>query len=157
MWLKTIINEDFNNYKKPSMVLAFPSCTFKCDLECGKNVCQNSELTKSENKFYHIEYIIEKYLNNNITHSIVCGGLEPMDSFNDLLEFIHKFRRVSTDDIIIYTGYNENEIQENINILSKYENIIIKFGRFVPNQQSHYDEILGVKLASDNQYARKIS
>ena len=35
--------------------------------------------------------------------------------------------------------------------------IIIKYGRFIPNQQKHYDEILGVYLASDNQYAEKIS
>ena len=36
-------------------------------------------------------------------------------------------------------------------------NIIIKFGRFVPMQQPHFDPILGVNLASDNQYAKQIS
>ena len=38
-----------------------------------------------------------------------------------------------------------------------FNNIIVKFGRFIPNQESHYDEILEVNLASPNQYARKIS
>ena len=42
-------------------------------------------------------------------------------------------------------------------MLSYFDNIIIKFGRYIPNKQSHYDNILGVNLASDNQYAVKIS
>ena len=44
-----------------------------------------------------------------------------------------------------------------INILKQYPNIIIKFGRFKPNQKSHYDDVLGVNLISDNQYGEKIS
>lgn len=39
----------------------------------------------------------------------------------------------------------------------KWKNIIVKFGRFIPNQHPHYDEVLGINLASDNQYAEKIS
>ena len=42
-------------------------------------------------------------------------------------------------------------------MLSRFDNIIIKFGRFVPNQTPHCDEVLGVKLVSNNQYAVKIS
>jgi hypothetical protein len=34
--------------------------------------------------------------------------------------------------------------------------VIVKFGRFIPNQKSHYDEILGVNLVSPNQYAKII-
>lgn len=33
----------------------------------------------------------------------------------------------------------------------------LKFGRYIPNQTPHYDSILGVNLASDNQYAERIS
>ena len=36
-------------------------------------------------------------------------------------------------------------------------NIIIKYGRFIPHQEKHFDEILGVYLASDNQYGKRIS
>ena len=36
------------------------------------------------------------------------------------------------------------------------KNIIIKFGRFIPNRPSRYDEVLGVELASDNQFAKRI-
>ena len=57
---------------------------------------------------------------------------------------------------MIYTGYYLDEIADKIRVLTEYKNIIIKFGRFVPNQKKHYDEVLGVYLASDNQYAKKI-
>ena len=34
-----------------------------------------------------------------------------------------------------------------------WDNIIIKFGRFIPDQKSTFDSVLGVELASQNQYA----
>ena len=40
-------------------------------------------------------------------------------------------------------------------LVTNYNNIIIKFGRYIPNQGTHFDKVLGVKLASDNQYALK--
>ena len=61
------------------------------------------------------------------------------------------------DPIIIYTGYNKDEVKEKIDRLINYENIYVKFGRYVPNHKEHYDEVLGVKLVSDNQYGEKIS
>ena len=42
-------------------------------------------------------------------------------------------------------------------IYLNFRNIIVKFGRFIPDQESHYDEVLGVNLASNNQYAKKLS
>ena len=65
-------------------------------------------------------------------------------------------------------GYTEEEISameymiDNIkhsflDILKVYENVVIKFGRFIPNQDKHYDDLLGVELASPNQYAKVIS
>ena len=47
MIVKNILDEDFVNYKKPSMLIAFPSCSFKCERDCGKRVCQNSTLAVS--------------------------------------------------------------------------------------------------------------
>ena len=39
MRIKFLVDEDFVNYKKPSMFIGFPSCTWKCEKECGqKNV-----------------------------------------------------------------------------------------------------------------------
>lgn len=37
--LKGLVEEDFINYKKPSMFLIFPYCSFKCDEECGRDIC----------------------------------------------------------------------------------------------------------------------
>lgn len=44
MKLKGLVDEDFVQYKKPSMFVIAPYCTFKCDKEAGCNVCQNSDL-----------------------------------------------------------------------------------------------------------------
>lgn len=157
MLIKTIVKEDFNNYKKPAMVIGFPKCSFKCEKESGKQVCQNSALATAPDKTVSIDSIIEKYMDNKLTKAIVLGGLEPFDSKKDLIEFVNAFRLYSDDDIVIYTGYYKEEIKEWVDILSRYPNIIIKFGRFIPNQKKHYDEVLGVELASDNQYAERIS
>lgn len=154
--LKGVVFEDFVNYKKPSMYLAFPKCDFKCDRECGRAVCQNSQLANSENISVNIQRLVEKYLKGDIAKAVVCGGLEPLDSFEQLYAFIKYFRVFKDDDIVIYTGYTEEEAKRKIGPLKKYNNIIVKFGRFIPDQPSHYDEVLGVKLASPNQYGKKI-
>ena len=157
MVIKGVTAEDFSNYKKPSMFIAFPRCDFKCDRECGVQVCQNGALAKAPDIDIDVGIIVKKYLDNTITKAVVAGGLEPFDSWSDLLLFIKKFREKSQDDIVIYTGYYKEEITDKINILKQYDNIIVKFGRFIPNQEKHYDEVLGVELASPNQHAEVIS
>lgn len=158
MKLKGIIEEDFVQYKKPSMFLIFPKCSFKCDKECGRPICQNGALANSEDIEADIKQdIIWKYMDNPITEAIVCGGLEPFDSWEDLQCLIMNLRYYTPDDIVIYTGYREYEVsKEKIDWLELYGNIIIKFGRFIPDQPSRYDEILGVNLASNNQYAKRL-
>jgi len=151
-----IIEEDFVNYKKPCMTIMMPHCTFKCDKECGRQVCQNSDLASAKKINIPTKLIIEKYLKNSISEAIVFQGLEPFDSFSQVLNFIKKFREVSNDDIIIYTGYNKEEIKWFLTFLKNFDNIIIKYGRFISGQEKHYDEILGVYLASDNQYAERL-
>ena len=160
MIVKGLRDEDFLQYKLPSMLVAFPSCTFKCEKECScAGMCQNSSLMKSPNIEISSEAIVNRYLSNPITKSLVCGGLEPFDTFGQLLELLCKFREKSDDVVIIYTGYYKYEIEkERLDILIKYvPNLLIKWGRYIPNQQPHYDNILGIELASDNQYAEKIS
>lgn len=156
MTIKGIRDEDFTQYKKPSMFIALPKCSFKCDKEYGDRVCQNSTLTKSPDIKIDNEKIMKRYLSNPITKAICYGGLEPFDSWEDLFDSISIFRLCCDDDIVIYTGYYENEIQHYIDELKQFKNIIVKFGRFIPNQQPHYDEVLGINLASNNQYAKRI-
>jgi hypothetical protein len=157
MKIKGIIFEDFINYKKPSMVIEFPYCNFKCDKECGQQVCQNSNLVNTPNSDVSITGIVRTYMNNDITKAIVFQGLEPFDSKEDLFQLIKVFREYTNNDIVIYTGYTETELDYEIETLKRlFKNIIIKFGRFIPNQESHFDSVLGVTLASPNQYAKKI-
>ena len=158
--LKGIIDEDFINYKEPCMTLEFPKCEcFKCDILNGKQVCQNSTLATKPDIEISVDDIIQRYLNNPITKSICCQGLEPFDTFEDLCQLIRKLRRdyKCNDTIIIYTGYTEHTLEAEIIHLMCWSNIIVKFGPFLLNRPSRYDELLGVTLASDNQYAEKIS
>lgn len=157
MVVKQIIDEDFINYKSPSMLIAFPICSWKCNSEYGEIICHNISLENSPNIDISIDRIIKRYMDNSITSSIIFGGLEPLDSFEDAVKLIENFRFYIMDDIVIYTGYYENEIKNKIEQLKKYKNIIIKFGRYIPNKKPHFDEVLGVELASDNQFARRIS
>lgn len=157
MLLKDIVSEDFCNYKKPSMFIIFPKCTFKCDKENGTQLCQNWELTYQEDKEVNLDNVIKFYINNTITKAVVMGGLEPFDSWDDVSEFVKRFREICDDDIVIYTGYTEDECTDKVSYLKMYKNIIIKFGRYKPNQQPHFDSVLGVQLASSNQYAKVIS
>lgn len=157
MLIKSIIFEDFVNYKKPSMFIGMPSCSFKCDKEAGCQVCQNSDLANSPIIEINNDDIIKRYLDNPITEAVVIGGLEPFDTFEDTLSFINDFRDYSDDDIVLYTGYNYEEIKHLIDILKCYDNIIVKFGRFIPNKPHKYDELLGVSLASDNQEAKNLN
>lgn len=156
MIVKGVIDEDFVNYKVPSMSVVCPYCTFKCDKECGMNVCQNSSLAKAEVIDVSIDTLVKRYLRNPITKAIVFNGLEPFDSFDDIYKLIERIREFRNDDIVIYTGYNEDEITRYIDKLKSFGNIVIKFGRYIPNRKSHFDDVLGVYLASDNQYAKKI-
>ena len=155
--IKDIIYEDFCNYKFPSMFIVFPSCTFKCEKECGECICQNSNLVKLPSKTIGMSTIVNHYINNPITKAIVCDGLEPFDIWEDLQILIAHLRVHTMDDIVIYTGYNKNELADKMPFLKSAKNIIVKFGRYIPNQTPHYDSILGVNLASDNQYAERIS
>lgn len=159
MEIKNLIDEDFCNYKKPSMFIGMPHCTFKCDKECGCNVCQNSDLAKAPTIEIDDEEIIQRYISNPITEAIVFGGLESFDTFKELYGFIKIFREKSNDDIVIYTGYYPDEIKDKIEELKSVAvdtNIVIKFGRFIPNKPHRFDDILGVELSSDNQYAKKL-
>lgn len=153
MIVKKIIDEDFTNYKKPSMFICTPRCTMKC----GEALCQNSPWLEQPDVEVEIIDIIKRYEENSLTKAVVLAGLDPMDSFWGLYSFVVMFRSVTDDDIVIYTGYTKCEIADKIEQLERFPNIIVKFGRYVPNQQPHYDEVLGVDLASDNQYAERIS
>lgn len=159
MRVKNIIDEDFINYKVCSMFIGTISCGGKCCIEAGIpiTVCQNDEWRKAPVINIPDEKIIKRYLDNRYSDCIVFGGLEPFEQYDELLGFIKKFRKVCNDQIVIYTGYVKDEIKTQIEELSTYPNIIVKFGRYIPDRNTRFDDVLGVTLASDNQYAERIS
>lgn len=163
IYLKGIIDCDFTNYKYPVLTLEFPACNFKCDKLNGCPICQNSNLILEPDITVPFDRIWEIYIANPLTKGFCCQGLEPFDTPLQLFNFISYIRKIKAcnDVIIIYTGYDKSElffpfINQLINV-HKYKNIIIKWGRFIMNNTPHYDEVLGVNLASDNQYAEVIS
>ena len=153
MKIKFLKDEDFTNYRKPSMFIGFPYCDFKCNRDSGKEVCQNMSLTKEPNIEIELDTIVNRYIENSITCAIVMGGLEPFNSYEDLYSLIERLREKTNDDIVIYTGYYASEVMDKIIELKQFKNIIIKFGRYSPGDTSHYEPLLGIHLASDGQYA----
>ena len=156
--LVDLIDESFTEYKLPHMLVAFPYCSFKCDIENGSQVCQNWELAKAPRIVVEAEDVVARYVSNDLTKAVVFAGLEPFDSWDEMFGLIKAFREVTHDEIVIYTGYNESEIESNIisKLKKSFDNIVIKFGRYRPGQEKHRDEVLGVELASNNQYAERI-
>ena len=157
-----IIFEDTINYRMTSATILMPYCSFKCNKECGRTVCHNTELQKQGMVDLSTEEFVKNYYKKNpFTTAIVFQGLEPFDSWAELSTFIHELRVVYniTDPLVIYTGYTEQECIDmgHISFLQHLPNIIVKFGRFIPGDEKHYDEVLGVNLASDNQYGKRIS
>lgn len=158
MIIKQLQDEDFLNYRKPSMFIGFPRCNWKCEQECGiKGLCQNSALATAPDIEISYEQVVNRYLNNPITSAVVMGGLEPLDTFEDVVLLIRQFRKHTEDDIVIYTGYTPFESAHSVEFLKQnFSNIVIKYGRYRPNSESIYDEVLGVTLASKNQYAERL-
>ena len=161
MIVRTIVDEDFVQYKEPCMYIATAFCNGKCCKEAGipLSVCLNDAWRGTATIAMVDEGIIERYLSNSITTTICFAGLEPFEQFDQVYNFIEKLRKdYNCDDtVLIYTGYNKEEIAEHIEKLKDFDNIIIKFGRFVPDNPGKFDDVLGVRLASDNQYAERIS
>ncbi len=155
MRIKNIVDEDFVNYKRPSMFISTSVCDWKCctEQDLDISICQNAEIVKQPTIDIPADEIFRRYISNPISEAVVFGGLEPMMQFGEMYEVIKTFRDNGCNDtIIIYTGYEIDEIQTQCNMLkSDFNNIILKTGRYIPNHQAHYDNILGVKLISDNQ------
>ena len=157
MIIKNLIDEDFVNYKKPSMFIGCHTCTFKCDKMANKQVCQNGTLANSPDISIPTQNIVQRYLDNPYSESVVFGGLEPFDDIEEVLSFIKLLRnKGNDDDVVIYTGYT-TKFATYYKRLKEYRNIVIKFGRFIPDCESHIDNVLGIELHSDNQYAKRIS
>lgn len=158
--LKGVVMEDFVNYAKPSLFLITCKCDWKCCHEANIpiTVCQNEPVVRQVTKEFLISSIYKAYIDNEITKAVVIGGLEPILQFEEVLSLLDYFRKQNcNDDFVIYTGYYKEEIEKEIEQLKKYPNVILKYGRYKPNSVSRFDDVLQITLASDNQYAERIS
>lgn len=157
--LKGVVAEDFCNYKVPSLFLITSFCDWKCckEANCDISICQNSSLVSGAIKEFDIKKIYDFYIDNPITNAIILGGLEPLLQDEEVFNLISYFREHNCyDTFVIFTGYTEDEVMSNPSWerLTRLGNIIMKYGRYVPNQESHLDEVLSLNLASPNQYAK---
>lgn len=159
MRIKDIVDENFQDYKKTSMFICTCFCDGKCYRELGldPSTCQNEKIQSQPTFEVEDDKIVRRYIDNPITSAIIIGGLEPFAQYQEVLSLIEEFRKYTLDDIVLYTGFNKDEILDKIEELKKFPNIVIKYGRYIPNRPLRYDEVLGITLASDNQYAEKIS
>lgn len=160
MIVKFINLDDYVQYKKSSMVVGCYKCDFKCCKDSGMpiSVCQNQQIYNQKNIDVSEKELFEIYNENTLVKSVVFSGFEPMLQFEDVISVLKYFRENGCeDDFVIYTGYYPKEISTQLDEFKKYKNVYFKFGRYIPNNEKHFDNVLGVYLASDNQYGEKIS
>lgn len=160
IYIKDLIQEDFVNYKTPCMFISTCFCDWKCCKEADISIdtCQNHKTIQNPNLNISIESIYERYINNPITKALVIGGLEPIKQYTEIINLIHYFRTNNCqDDIVIYTGYYPYEILDILEYFVSFNNIVFKFGRYIPDRPPVFDKTLGVKLASDNQYGVRMT
>lgn len=160
MKVKNIVDEDFINYKLPSMFIGLGECDWKCCKESGIPVtaCQNSPLARQQDIDISEDEIFLRYMSNPISKAVVIGGLEPITKWNSIKNLITYFRQHGcNDNFVIYTGYEKEEITDVINDCKQnFINVIFKFGRFKPDLNRRFDNVLGVYLISSNQYGEVI-
>lgn len=95
------------------------------------------------------------YEKDDYDHSIYYTDKECTQPYTGHVEDYWDGKLCWESDIV--NGYGEEEIEEYIDKLKVFPNMIVKFGRYVPYHEKHFDELLGIYLASDNQYAERIS
>lgn len=155
--LLDIKTDNIIDYKKTSLLLVFPFCSGKCGEEC-----QNKHLMGTVPTKYKNIDIINLYTNLPSHGAVVFAGLEPWDSFLEMKQLVKDFiSQYKTVDIVIYTGYEYNEIKNqiqelvdcfNTNVVNNDDNLIIKCGMYDVNKKEYWkSDILGVNLATTNQ------
>lgn len=152
--------DDVIDYKNTALLLVFPKCNKSCP------GCQNEHLRGAETKIYVINDIINLYNRLSEHKAIVCAGLDPLDSMEDIENLLEAFN-ASADmckpvDFVIYTGYTIEEMEETVQdylfqgwVKSKNMRLIVKYGRYDKNNNHKYvSKTLGIELAGNNQKAR---
>lgn len=155
--------DNITDYKKTALLIAFPHCTLKCGEEC-----QNKHLMNMKDYISATPQDITTFYSGLITHkAIVMAGLEPLDSFPDVLDLVRNIMLLRKEaDIVIYTGYTleEYKAQFEAELIKAYKNsdapltyrgnkqLIVKVGRYDSSKRHDWcPRALGVNLATTNQ------
>lgn len=158
MRIRGRITEDFVNYKKPGLFIPCCYCDFKCchDNNCDHTMCQNSAIEKFPIDMVDDEIILETYRQSMVAEAVIFGGFEPFWQIDEIEDLLKLFRKNNIDaPFVVYTGYTEAEVAHLLGKLVPYGNVVIKYGRYRPDNSQHKDEVLGVTLISENQYAKE--
>lgn len=158
MLLIDVKTDNITDYKKTSMYLVFPYCSGKCGPECQnkhlRNISQYIQVRPSD--------IVDLYATLKTHEAIVMGGLEPLDSIDDVIDIIKEFNNISKPcDIVIYTGYTEEEYKSKFEldiidaVKSQKNKVIVKIGRYDSSKKpGWFSNELGVELATSNQIVK---
>ena len=153
--------DNITDYKKTSLLLVFPYCSNKCK-NCQNILLQNCTTTLSVKP----SDVLDLYQNLKTHNAIVMAGLEPFDSFDDVLSILSELNHLNKNtDIVIYTGYTKEEYKKQFesDLIKEYKsavernpgidfNLLVKVGRYDEEyKHSWYSEALGVNLATTNQ------
>lgn len=154
------ITEVFQDYKKAALFLGVCFCDWKCCKESGLplSTCQNYSWSNNEIVEVSFNSIVNRIKGNLLTDAVIIGGLEPLIQINEVVQLISYIRQQGLkNDIVIYTGYYDYEIEDNTLLELKKYNVLMKCGRYKPNKIPFFSTLLGITLASDNQYVLKLS
>lgn len=150
----TDVKEVFQDYKKSALMLGTCFCDWKCCKESGFPVtlCQNHSISKQGFHTVTFKQVLD-YVRKSYTDAVLFAGLEPFMQKKEVLSCVRYLREKGvTKDIVIYTGYYLEELNEEVLEVCENCHVILKCGRFIPNRKPVFDKVLGVTLASDNQY-----
>jgi len=150
----------FNDYKRVGLYIATPFCNFKCVKEAKEKGieihCHNGGLDNVGD--LSAETLVARYIKTNpFIECIILSGLDPIDNWEETKQFIDDFRRVIDMEIVVFTGYYPEEIKDKLEEIKHHDNIMFKFGRFDPTNESKFDETGGVTLATGNQFFKSLS
>lgn len=146
--------EVFQDYKKSALLFSTCYCDWKCCHEAGVDIdiCQNQKIAQQREVILPFESVLRK-VNQSFTDAVIFGGLEPLLQPDEVLQCINYLRcHEVTKDILVYTGYYMEEIDEETLMYLTVCDVILKCGRYIPDRKPKFDAVLGITLASDNQY-----
>ena len=112
-----------------------------CSIHCKG--CWNREMWSFETKYeYSIDELVTKIRNTNTIEGVTILGGEPFDQYNECLQLVAQINKLDLS-IILYTGYEIEELEETRKTdILKHVDILIS-GRFIENLRTMRGGLVG--------------